>query len=392
MTQPVSTLPDQLLAQARQRGQQTALRHKQLGIWQERSWRSIADETGRLAGALAARGFVAGDALTLLSHPRAEALLLSLAAQWLGGIAVPLDPALPDKQLITLLQQIAPRFLFLEDEVQVARSHAAGLAAATTIYAAARGLADHRQLTSYATLADEAAQSVPSPKGRAEQTAFAFYRLLADGSAEREQLSHAELLQEGQRLVSAEQLSHREEALAARAFAAGGQARYLLAPWLLAGFRLNFPENLATRDNDRRELGPTLVAGTRETWGRLALQVQQRLPEAGSWRRAWIDAVVKTGHDHAATPSWFSRLLARSVGHWLIRKPLRDVLGLTRTRVPLLVGEPLPEHVAAFFASLGLTVRTWPDPAQWQGLITGARDAQRISGWAEHDGTAVQPG
>ena len=52
-----------------------------------------------------------------------------------------------------------------------------------------------------------------------------------------------------------------EEALAARVFAASGQARYLLAPWLSAGFCLNFPEALATRDTDRRELGPTLGAG-----------------------------------------------------------------------------------------------------------------------------------
>ncbi|MNR37341.1 hypothetical protein D3C85_1553490 [compost metagenome] len=69
--------------------------------------------------------------------------------------------------------------------------------------------------------------------------------------------------------MQGERLTEREEALAARAFAASGQARYLLAPWLLAGFRLNFPERLETRDQDRRELGPSLVLGTRETYGRL---------------------------------------------------------------------------------------------------------------------------
>jgi len=155
--------------------------------------------------------------------------------------------------------------------------------------------------------------------------------------------------------VLAEKLGADEQALAARAFAASGQARYLLAPWLIAGFCLNFPENLATRDNDRRELGPTLVAGTLETYTRLHDLVQARLPQPGSAQRRLVDWAL------AAQPGAARRVL----GEWLVRRPLRDVIGFTRTRAPLLVGEPLSGNAQAFFAALGIAVRAWPDPAQW---------------------------
>ena len=124
-----------------------------------------------------------------------------------------------------------------------------------------------------------AGQAAPPALATApEQTAFRFFRWGEHGGLETQALSHAFLLQEGGERVRAHGLSADERALAARAFATAEQARHLFAPWLLAGFSLNFPENLATRDQDRRELGPTLVAGTRETYGRLADDVARRLP------------------------------------------------------------------------------------------------------------------
>ena len=190
------------------------------------------------------------------------------------------------------------------------------------------------------------------------------------GEVELQETSHAELLREGQALVSGEALTEREEAFAARAFAASGQARYLLAPWLIAGFCLNFPEGLETRDIDRRELGPTLVAGTRETWQRLENMVRERLPAAGTWQRRLVDRALAP---RAAG-------LTGLIGGWLVRRPLRDVLGFTRTRVPLIIGEPLPEASVQFFATLGIAVRNWKEAADWKAQdrtqrLTTAPDA-----------------
>lgn len=364
-----ASLPEWLQWQARRQGEGIALRHKRLGIWQARSWAQVDAEVRGLAGALQVRGF-AGDAqLVILSRPRPEALLAALAAQWLGGSAALLDPLEPAAGQQELLRELQPDFVFAEGLEELERLRGAGVAPRLAFYADARGVKAQAGEQDYARLLAGSGAAQPELPAQTGRCAFAFYRRGADGRRERQQISHAELLREGRRLVQAEQLGADEEALAARAFAAGGQARYLLAPWLIAGFRLNFPESLATRDNDRRELGPTLVAGTRETYGRLYAQVQARLPPPGSAQGRLVDWAL------ARRPGLLHRLL----GHALVRRPLRDVLGFSRTRAPLLVGEPLPQEVQAFFAGLGVAVRAWPDPAEWHS--PPAHPEPAVGGW-----------
>ena len=367
-----ATLPEWLQWQARRQGEGIALRHKRLGVWRVRRWAELAAEVAALAGALQVRGFASGSTLAILSRPRPEALLAALAAQWLGGVAALFDPLEAAGDQLELLRELHPEFVFAEGLEELQRLQAAALAPRLAFYADGRGV-DEEEGTAlaYAHLLAEGDAAQPALQARAERSAFAFYRRGADGGREQQRISHAELLQEGQRLVQAERLGAGEEALAARAFAAGGQARYLLAPWLIAGFRLNFPENLATRDNDRRELGPTLVAGTRETYGRLYELAQARLPQPGTPQRRLVDWAL------ARRPG----LLRRTLGHWLVRRPLRDVLGFSRTHAPLLVGEPLDEAAQRFFADLGVEVRTWPDPAQWQR--PPQRPAPAVNGWID---------
>ena len=369
---PTSGLPGWLHLQAASQARSVALRHKRLGVWQERTWGEVLVEVGRLAGALSEGGFRPGATLTILSNPRPEAVLLALAAQWLGGSAAVLDPRGEPGAPNLLARTPGRDFVFAEGLAEVELVRRAGLAPALIVYADPRGLnADLASgLISYPALAASTGGHVPALLARPVAVAFVFLRQGHGGEVELQETSHAELLREGQALVSGEALTEREEAFAARAFAASGQARYLLAPWLIAGFCLNFPEGLETRDIDRRELGPTLVAGTRETWQRLENMVRERLPAAGTWQRRLVDRALAP---RAAG-------LTGLIGGWLVRRPLRDVLGFTRTRVPLIIGEPLPEASVQFFATLGIAVRNWKEAADWKAQdrtqrLTTAPDA-----------------
>jgi len=369
------TLPAWLQWQAQRNGEGIALRHKRLGIWQVRTWSQVAVEVHSLANALQAKGFAQGATLVVLSRPRPEALLLALAAQWLGGEAALFDPLEPAQPQEALLERLQPRYVFAESLSELRRVNTANIRPGLLLYADGRGVASEGTWATaldYQALLQQGVGTLHAPRAVSDHTAFAFYRHAAGGEVEGQRISHAELLREGRRLVQQEQLGRQEEALAARAFAAGGQARYLLAPWLLAGFRLNFPESLATRDQDRRELGPTLVAGTRETYTRLHAQVLQRLPAPGSWRRRLVDWALRPD----------AGFWQRSAGYWLIRRPLRDVLGFSRTRAPLLVGEPLDETVQVFFRALAIDVRTWPDQALWQRPAVPASD---LKSWINGD-------
>ena len=334
------TLPQALLRQAQTRGSAVALRYKRLGIWQVRTWSELAADVGGLAAALHQRGFSGSDDLLIISQARPEALLLALAAQWLGGSVTLLDPERDNR---TLLAKLRPAFVLAEDVHAVQQIGEHGV----RVYLDGRGLnrLHTAGLIAYADLTTNA--PVPACATQTSALAFVYH---TDTTA---QLSHAQLLAVARTLITREHLTCDEEALAARVFAASGQARYLLAPWLHAGFRLNFPEALATRDTDRRELGPTLVLGTRESYGRLEQWVAERLPLPGTFsHRLYRWAMQPT-----------SSPVRRWLGHWLVRRPLLDVLGMSRLRVPLLVGPPLSAQSAAFFGALGVDPGHWHEPS-----------------------------
>lgn len=335
------SLPQALLQHAQTHGAQVALRYKRLGIWQVRTWGQLAQDVRRLAGALHTRGFGVDDDLVIISDGRVEALALTLAAQWLGGRVTLLDPARDNR---SLLAGLAPQYAVAQgadavDQMQDASPR-------VLIYFDKRGLSDTRvaHLTAYTALLEALPVEPPGVVAKGAGIAFVFHS--PDGQTTKHS-SHAELLIDAQQLVRSQALSVQDQALAARVFAASGQARYLLAPWLIAGFCLNFPESLATRDNDRRELGPTLVLGTRESYARLALAARERLPRPGTFSHSV--------YRWAMRPS--SNALRRTLGFWLVRRPLLDVLGMSRLDKPLLVGDALDAQSAEFFAALGIRPR-----------------------------------
>ncbi|NAT24348.1 AMP-binding protein [Pseudomonas syringae] len=331
------SLPQALLQQAQTRGDQTALRYKQLGIWQRRSWSELALEVSQLAAALKGRGFDSTHPLVILSEARAEALLLTLAAHWLGGTVSLLDPAADNREWLAN-RSLAFAVAYGPEALHQLRSASPGV----VVLLDKRGLGETQDINviDYARLlsdyAADAADPVQSPAA-----AFLFPSVDQPLGV---QLSHTDLLAGARQLVDRHGLSARDQALAARVFAAGGQARYLLTPWLVAGFCLNFPEALSTRDNDRRELGPTLVLGTRESYARLELWAMERLPLPGS--------ISHRLYQWAMAPA--PGALRRWLGYWLIRRPLLDVLGMSRLSTPLLVGDALTASSQAFFAALGI--------------------------------------
>ncbi|MCD5985981.1 MULTISPECIES: AMP-binding protein [Pseudomonas] len=354
------SLPQALLVQARTRNRQIALRYKQLGIWLTRTWGEVAQDVDHLAGALQLKGFKATDRLVIISEAHAEALLLTLAAQALGGSVSLIEPSVDHRRWLATFK---PRYAVVQDLERVAQ--VLDTAPDVVIVLDKRGLhnANDPRLIDYAQLLNHTDSG--NPRLWIDAAACAFVFETPEGER---QLTHAELLDDARKLIEAQAITDRDQALAARVFAASGQARYLLAPWLVAGFCLNFPEALSTRDNDRRELGPTLVLGTRESYARLELWARERLPLPGSFAHAlyqWAMAPAKG-------------VIRRQLGYWLIRRPLLDVLGMSRLSTPLLAGESLTPQSRAFFAALGVLPRPLDTPTQVKPRLEAAIDEYRL--------------
>src|SRR5262249_23277640 len=114
-----NTLPKLLRRNAREWGRLPGMREKDRGIWQSFSWRQCQAHVRDLALGLAALGFKRGDKLSVLGDNRARLYWSQLAAQGLGGMAVPLYQDAIASELSHVLTHAEVSVVVAEDQEQV---------------------------------------------------------------------------------------------------------------------------------------------------------------------------------------------------------------------------------------------------------------------------------
>src|SRR3569832_1568343 len=83
------TLPKLMLRNAQIMPNGAAIREKDRGIWQTFTWAQYADHVRDFALGLAALGFSRGEKVTVVGDNRPRLYWAQVAAQALGGMAVP---------------------------------------------------------------------------------------------------------------------------------------------------------------------------------------------------------------------------------------------------------------------------------------------------------------
>jgi long-chain acyl-CoA synthetase len=114
-----TTLPRLLHRNAGNIGNRPALREKRGGIWQVTSWSDYAAMVSRFAAGLAAHGFGRGDKLAVIGDNRPRLYAAMLAAQSLGGVAVPLWPDAEPDWIAQVLLHAGVSVVVAEDAEQV---------------------------------------------------------------------------------------------------------------------------------------------------------------------------------------------------------------------------------------------------------------------------------
>ena len=89
-TGTADTFPRLLQWHARQRPDATAIREKNLGIWQSWTWAEALREVQHIAAGLHQAGFQRGEHLAIVGENRPRLYFTMVATQCLGGIPVPM--------------------------------------------------------------------------------------------------------------------------------------------------------------------------------------------------------------------------------------------------------------------------------------------------------------
>ena len=115
----LDTFPKILIDNAKRRGALTAVREKDLGIWQSWTWADVLEEVRPLACGLAAMGLQRGEKIAVIGDNRPRLYWTIVAAQSLGAVPVPIYQDSVAEEMAYVMGHAGIRFAMVEDQEQV---------------------------------------------------------------------------------------------------------------------------------------------------------------------------------------------------------------------------------------------------------------------------------
>lgn len=393
------TLPQLLLARAVERSKAPFMRAKRHGIWHTRSWGEVAEQVTQLAHALRRSGVQRGDVVAMISENLPEIYLLEYAVQSLGAAVTCLYPDASSSELDYIVRHCGARLVVAQDQEQVDKFLALQDASSqieAIVFLEERGLWDYddRRLISFDDLMQRGAQPTAQEQqalqstiesSRDQDVAVLCYTSGTTGRPKGVVLTHRYLTDNAYRLVASFEirrdiayLSYISPAWAAEQIT--GLALALLAPSVV-----HFSEKASTVQSDLREIGPQFLLFTPRQWEMMASAVAAAMLDAAPWRRrlvAWALGPKTTKGLNA----WLAERL--------VRRALRDNLGLKQAQVALSAGSGMSAEVFRRFHAMGVPLRNLYGSTEY-GLVSahwgGSFDPDTMGRLLQVDSAVGQP-
>lgn len=360
--------------------EETALRVKESGIWQDITWSTYYRAAQRIAYGLHSLGVTAGDRVAIQSENRPEWLYTDVACNMLRAVIVGLYPTNPVAEISYLLTDSGATVLVAEDQEQVDKALEVVDEIPTlkwVIYLNGRGLADyhHPQLISIDELIE-----------RGRTVAEAHPALLADIDADRRDDDLATLIYTSGTTgpPKGAMLSAKNIAFAAHVFSLEGGVlgerklsaedallSYLplshvvercISIWVNLSTRtvVHFAESIDTVTQDLTEVQPTILFAVPRIWEKIQASVSIKIANA-SWAKrtlyrvseSWSKTIAREVTRNGGTFTRSARMLY-TLGYFPMYRPLRKRLGLLHVRHAISGAAPISPDVLSFFLGIGV--------------------------------------
>jgi long-chain acyl-CoA synthetase len=356
-----TTLPRLLHRNAASFGKRPALREKRGGIWQVLNWSDYAALVSRLAAGLAAHDFTRGARLAVIGDNRPRLYAAMLAAQSLGGAAVPLWPDAEPDRIAQVLSHAGVSVVVAEDIEQVekivsVKDRLPGLRLVVQTSSHGMRQAEYDWLKSFESV-------VAAGAGVTEQSEPGDLALLLYGNdLGSVTLTHATLLAAAEALMATEAIRQTDETIAWLPMSWFGDALSTLALALSVGFTCNCPEHPETAHRDLREIGPTILVAPPRIWESTLTDIETRAAQATPLKRALFarfHAIADRVEQHREVGEGvpLSLRLNLAFGDVLVFAPMRDQIGLRRLRWANTGGESLAPRVLHGLRALGVNLK-----------------------------------
>jgi long-chain acyl-CoA synthetase len=395
LSQVLDTIPKLLLDHAKKRADRPANRLKDLGIWQTWTWFDVAEEVRNLACGLAKIGFQRGDKLAVIGDNRPRLYWSMVAAQALGGIPVPLYQDSVAEEMVYVLENSDAKFAIVQNQEQTDKlleikdrlPHLEYIC-----YEEPRGMHDYTQeFVFYYKDVQQTGRAFHGEnpdyflyeveQGQGSDISIFLYTSGTTGKPKGVVLTSDNLIITARNSIDFDNLTCDEEVLAYLPMAWVGDNIFSLAQAYVIGFCVNCPENPETVMTDLKEIGPTYYFAPPAIYETVLTKVMIRMEDGGRIKRSMFNYFMELAKSvgirilDGKHVSFLEKCLY-SIGQILVYGPLRNNLGLSRTRLAYTAGEAIGPEIFEFFRSLGINIKQLYGQTEASVFICAQPDGQ----------------
>jgi len=388
------TIPKLFLDRAAQYGKsKVAMREKEFGIWKPITWHDYLENVKYTALGLISLGMKPGDKITMIGDNRPEGLWAEMATICARGIGVWLFQDCLMDEVKYIVDHSDTRFLFGEGQEEVDKAISIFDECPKlekVIWDDPKGMRNYDQdcLVSFKELQDMGrALDKKEPglfeegikAGHGEDVALLFYTSGTTSQPKGALLSHWNLLSMGKSLMSIDPCYETDDFVSYLPFAWIGEQMMSISCGLQVGFTINFPEEPETAQANIREIGPHVMFAPPRMYEQMTRTVQVKYLDSTWIKRKCYEASTWVGYkvanlkfDKKTTP-WYWKFIDWLM-YLLVRKKLKDHLGLCRVRYAYSGGAAMgPDHFR-FFHALGVNLKQIYGQTEIAGISVVHRD------------------
>lgn len=388
------TLPQHFWRAVRRYGAgKVALRQKEFGIWREYSWQDSFSQVRDFGLGLLSLGLQRGDHVSTVGDNDRQYLWGYLALLAVGGIQVGLYTDATASEIAYIIGHSDSRLVLAKDQEQCDKL----LEIRDQIPQVQRVIYwDDRGLWNYAEpwlLAFEEVQAMGRARlaqepdrfeqevmaGRGDDTAVLCYTSGTTGLPKGAMLSHTNLIRAALTYQQVDPRYDTDNHVSLLPMGWIGEHALGIAPHVTTGVILNFPEAPETVRANVREIAPEGILYNSRLWDALLSTVQVRIQDSSWLQRQLYGLFLPVGYraadrKFARRPLGLGLRVAYTLGEWLVFRPIRDQLGLSKVRAAYTAGSVLSPDAMRFFHALGVNLKQIYGSTELTGGVTVHRD------------------
>lgn len=389
------TIPKLLLRNRDLYQNRVALREKDLGIWQNVTWRGYWTHVCCFALGLKDLGLEKGDKVSVLGDNCREWLYADLAAQACGAITVGIYPTDVASQVKYILEDSESSFVVCKDQEQVDKVLAVKGELPLLKKVICIDMKGLRRYKDPLIISFEEVEKLGDRFHREQSNLFEqmvrntnpddvaiiVYTSGTTGKPKGAMVSQRNMVAMIEGLSQVLKFHHSDSFVSALPLCHIAERMFSLIFPMWAGCTVNFAESIATLQEDMKEISPTAFLNVPRIWEKMYSNIMIKMEDAIFFKRWIFKAMMPIGHKVAGFKLEFKTVpvqwkILYAIAYLLLFRALRNQLGLLQAKILVSGAAPLSLDIMKFFHAIGLPIRECYGMTEMSGISFMPRNGE----------------